>query len=154
VLGKGDAVRLYRETVGDSWADFIEAVDQTCRVEFAYLIPDPPADRDRLRALCAHALDLENRFLEAFRAALLADRTHPRDLPPDTQWLPVESPTGMRATFFLECTVEEVMELVATAALPSKEDQGYWVVATAPCLQLAASRMLQRVAYPLVDWRT
>lgn len=145
VLGKGEAVRLYRETIGDGWTKLIEDVDRTCRVEFAYLIPDHPADRARLRSLCARALDLENHFLTTFRDVLRADREHPPDVPPEAEWLPVDSPTGMRATFFLESTPEEVRELVAAGELPASEYRGHLVVSTARCLQLAAARMLNRV---------
>jgi hypothetical protein len=64
---KQDVAGAYRDLVGGPWADYVAAVDRVDRAEHAYLVPEDPAARRRLRALCA-AADYENHFLAAYRA--------------------------------------------------------------------------------------
>ena len=150
VAGKGDAVRLYCEAVGGEWAPLVEAIDQTCRVEFQYLIPNDATGRARLRDLCGRALAFESHFLGVFRDVLLEDIAGPSDLgdlPDWAQRLPVERRPG-RNVFFLEAAADEVQAWASAGALPSTWRDEQLLLPIAPCLQVAAARMLGRVVYP------
>ena len=62
--------------------------------------------------------------------------------------LPLDAPAGARATFFLEMRADEVSRLAAIGSRPARDLQGFILVATAPCLRLAAARMLGRSGSP------
>ncbi|HET8627481.1 MAG TPA: nucleotidyltransferase domain-containing protein [Thermomicrobiales bacterium] len=73
VARKRDCHVLYRECIGDEWAPLLAEIYTRCRGEWHCLVPDDPADRRRLRALCARALAFENHFLAQYRPFLLAE---------------------------------------------------------------------------------
>lgn len=72
---KSDCHRLYRQSVNDQWAPFLEELYERCRSEWRYLIPTSEQDRAALRAICQRALDFENHFLQIYKQFLLAELT-------------------------------------------------------------------------------
>jgi predicted nucleotidyltransferase len=73
VARKRDCHVTYRALIGDEWSDLLEDVYVLCRGQWRYLIPDAPADRARLCAICARTLGFERHFLAAYRRFLLAE---------------------------------------------------------------------------------
>jgi len=69
---KSEAVRLYREHIGDAWARFVSDVYATCKEAWGYLIPDDGEQRRHLRDLCGRALEFENHHLSVCRDYLLS----------------------------------------------------------------------------------
>jgi hypothetical protein len=61
---KRDAVRLYRECVGDEWTEVVEGIYECCKLRWGYGIPQDEDERRLLRGLCQRVLGLENHFLE------------------------------------------------------------------------------------------
>ncbi len=59
--------------IGDEWTPFLAAVYDCCRTRWQYRIPAAPADRARLRSICARTLAFENSFLQRYRDFLLAE---------------------------------------------------------------------------------
>jgi hypothetical protein len=70
---KRDVTRLYRQHLGDEWADYLDALHQECLEAWHYLIPEAPAERARLRALSRRARDFERFFLASYRAFVLEE---------------------------------------------------------------------------------
>jgi predicted nucleotidyltransferase len=68
---KSEIALHYREQIGDQWTPLIEAIDQQCRKQWAYLIPTSPGQQQQLRILCEQALRFENHFLNEYKAYLL-----------------------------------------------------------------------------------
>ena len=56
--------RRYRALVGDEWPDYLEQLHDLARLRWSYLVPDAPAERRRLRALCETTLAFENASYE------------------------------------------------------------------------------------------
>ena len=88
VVSKSQSVAAYRDVVGGAWAGFVEEIDARCRAEWTYLVPEQPAARQRLRALCERALAFENHFLECLRDFLLEELAPPETPDTDDAWLP------------------------------------------------------------------
>lgn len=63
VGSKEQSVRLYRETVGDEWADFLELLYEKGKLEWEYQMPTDPVDREMLRNLTERMLGFEEHFL-------------------------------------------------------------------------------------------
>lgn len=76
VPGKDDMPRLYREHINDTWTSFITEVHDLCRLEWQYAIPTNPADRARLRALCARSLAYENHVMGHYHTWLIHESQH------------------------------------------------------------------------------
>jgi hypothetical protein len=74
---KDESVRVYRETIGDVWADFVEAMYTQGKQAWSYRVPGATADRALLRDLCARMLAFENHYLAIYRAWLLDDARSP-----------------------------------------------------------------------------
>lgn len=67
VRDKAACAELYRERIGDEWADLVVQVHELCRNQWRYLLPADADDRARLRELCDRALAFQNHFLELYR---------------------------------------------------------------------------------------
>jgi len=79
VISKRDCLPLYRIWINDQWTDFVEAIYETCRNQWSYLVPRDCAQRRHLRALCERELAFENDFLARYRQYLLQELQHPDD---------------------------------------------------------------------------
>lgn len=73
VRSRSASVAAYRESVGDGWTGFVEAVYEHGRRRWGYLVPAEPGQRRLLRGLCRQALAFENRYLERYREYLLQE---------------------------------------------------------------------------------
>src|SRR6185503_6521063 len=74
---KSDIVQQYRAWIGDEWVELVEQVFEDCRKRWGYLLPEPAADRARLRGLCQRGLAFENHFLARYKPFLLSELQHP-----------------------------------------------------------------------------
>lgn len=68
---KSDCGTQYRIWINDEWTALIEAIDEYCRKQWAYLVPEQSAQRQLLRSLCERALSFENYFLLQYKEYLL-----------------------------------------------------------------------------------
>jgi hypothetical protein len=68
---KAQTIALYREHGGGAWAGYVDELHAQAKLRWGYLVPDAPAERRRLRALCRRMLGLERHFLVAYRGLLL-----------------------------------------------------------------------------------
>ena len=73
VARKSDVHRLYHEHIGGEWASLIEEIYTQCRLRWGYLIPEAPAERQRLREICDQTLGFERHFSAIYRDYLLAE---------------------------------------------------------------------------------
>ncbi|MBZ4421776.1 nucleotidyltransferase domain-containing protein [Myxococcus sp. RHSTA-1-4] len=69
---KQDAIEAHRQHVNDAWTPLFMDIYE-CRKRWGYRVPEAPADREHLRALCARMLEAENHFLAGYRDYLLAE---------------------------------------------------------------------------------
>jgi predicted nucleotidyltransferase len=72
-VSKQHSVELYREHIGGEWAELIEAVYTTCKMEWEYRLPQTEDERKLFQSLCRQILPFENEFLRQCRPCLLAD---------------------------------------------------------------------------------
>jgi hypothetical protein len=70
VGAKRDCAAIYRQTINDRWAEFVEDLLTACRAIWQYRIPTEQSDRQRLRELCERTLAFENHFLQIYREFL------------------------------------------------------------------------------------
>lgn len=77
IVRSGDSVTAYKQEIGDAWSPWIEELYQRAKQRWAYQVPSDPADRQVLRALCAHALAFENSYLAVCRDYLQDEREQP-----------------------------------------------------------------------------
>lgn len=68
---KSEIASHYRSQIGDEWTSLVEAVDEQCRKQWAYLIPSDLEQQQQLRVLCEQTLGFENHFLNEYKAYLL-----------------------------------------------------------------------------------
>ena len=73
VTTKRACAALYREHIGDEWADLLDDLAVWVRGAWEYRIPAAPDERARLRAICARTLTFENAFLTRYRGYALAE---------------------------------------------------------------------------------
>ncbi len=73
VSNKRQAHTLYHEHIGGPWDTLIADVYNLCRMRWSYLIPDDPADRARLYALCERTLLFERHFLALYNPYLVQE---------------------------------------------------------------------------------
>ena len=73
VATKRACAALYREHIGDEWADLLDDLAVWVRGAWEYRIPAAPDERARLRAICARTLAFENAFLTRYRGYALAE---------------------------------------------------------------------------------
>ena len=71
VGAKSASIRLYREQIGDAWAEYLELLYRKGKGEWQYAIPSAPADQRLLRDLCRQTLAFENHYFQHYRAYLL-----------------------------------------------------------------------------------
>jgi hypothetical protein len=140
VANKGEVARAYGEVIGGAWAGLVAALDQTCRVELGYLVPEDGAARRRLRGVLAEALALENHFLGELRDVLLEEVDTAQAA---SGWLPAEL-----AGWLLDLSPDQVQGLAKTGVLPVRMDNGRRLVAERPCLEAWVATMFGRVRYP------
>jgi hypothetical protein len=68
---KGASIRLYREHIGDEWAEYLETLYRKGKGEWQYAVPEDPADQALLRELCHRTLAFENHYFQHYQAYLL-----------------------------------------------------------------------------------
>lgn len=68
VSGKQQAIQLFQQAVGGSWAAFVERIFTRCKLDWKYLVPEAERERLELRDLCQHMLRFENEFLHMGQA--------------------------------------------------------------------------------------
>ncbi|HUY79678.1 MAG TPA: nucleotidyltransferase domain-containing protein [Ktedonobacterales bacterium] len=73
VGSKRDCHLLYRQHIGDEWADLLTDIYECCARRWRYLIPAASEERARLRSICDATLGFENHFLLACREYLLTE---------------------------------------------------------------------------------
>lgn len=73
VTKKSDCLKLYKEYIHDEWTPLLEEIYQKCRNEWAYLVPESPQDRERLKEMCRQAPGFENHFLSIYKEFLLEE---------------------------------------------------------------------------------
>ena len=73
VVKKKDCHILYRQHINDEWAELFELIYIRCRMEWQYLIPDDPSERDELKHICKRTLEFENHFLRVYKQFLLSE---------------------------------------------------------------------------------
>lgn len=73
VARKRDCHITYCTLIGDEWSDVLEDIYVLCRGRWRYVVPDAPAERAQLRAICACTLGFERHFLDVYRRFLLAE---------------------------------------------------------------------------------
>lgn len=73
VARKRDCHTMYRQQIGDDWADVVGAVYERCRNDWRCLVPDGASERAELAAICERALGFENHFLHCYRAFALEE---------------------------------------------------------------------------------
>ena len=59
---KTEVPKRYRDEVGDEWTPLVEFALDECRRRWGFAIPNDARERQRLRAMCELALDLENAY--------------------------------------------------------------------------------------------
>jgi hypothetical protein len=78
VESKLEAVRAYREQIGDEWTPLIEGAE-VIRKEWGYALPADATARSRLHELCRSMPDFENHFLGTYRGFMLDELHDPRN---------------------------------------------------------------------------
>ncbi len=73
VATKRSCASMYRTHIGDEWSNLLDDMAEWVRGEWQYRIPADPADRARLRAICARTLRFENHFLSLYRDYALSE---------------------------------------------------------------------------------
>lgn len=73
VATKRACAPMYREHIGDEWADLLDDLAVWVRGAWEYRIPAAPGERARLRAICARTLAFENHFLTLYRRYALTE---------------------------------------------------------------------------------
>lgn len=68
---KSEIAFHYRNQIDDGWSSLVEAIDQKCRKQWAYLIPSTSEQQQQLRELCEQTLGFENHFLNEYKTYLL-----------------------------------------------------------------------------------
>ena len=73
VARKRDCHTMYRQQIGDAWADLLEAIYERCRNAWHCLIPSSVDEQAELAAICERALAFENHFLHRYRTFVLEE---------------------------------------------------------------------------------
>lgn len=73
VTRKRDCAPTYRQTIGDNWTTLLDQIDQRCRTDWRYRIPDGADDQAELREIAHRMLAFENHFLSVYRRFLVAE---------------------------------------------------------------------------------
>lgn len=76
VYTKDDCVKVYNESLGGEWADFLSTIYQRGKKDWKYRIPEDAAARRELRELCRQTLAYENDFVKIYRDYLLEELKH------------------------------------------------------------------------------
>jgi hypothetical protein len=72
VVDKRSCVARYRDAIGDEWTDLLVTIDQRCRQDWRYPIPDNHKEQEELQVIGCHILAYENQFLKLYDRFLLA----------------------------------------------------------------------------------
>lgn len=72
-VGSGEAVALYRESVGGPWVALVEEVFARCRTEWNYALPPDITERAILTDLRCRAVDFHARYFALYAAFLRAE---------------------------------------------------------------------------------
>jgi hypothetical protein len=72
-----EAVRLYRQHIGDQWGTFLDELTSCCQHQWGYRVPEAVHDQRKLRDLCEQGLAFVNHFLAHYRAFLLTELRQP-----------------------------------------------------------------------------
>ena len=83
VVDKRSCVATYRKAIGDEWTDLLVTIDQRCRQDWHYLIPDNEEEQEELQAIGRQVLAYENHFLNMYDQ-FLADELTSNDLSAQT----------------------------------------------------------------------
>jgi predicted nucleotidyltransferase len=67
---KAEGVALYRQCVGDRWADFVAEIYELGKRRLGYLLPQRESERQQLRLLCRQMPAFENDYLAHYRRFL------------------------------------------------------------------------------------
>lgn len=70
IADKRTAVTAYHTYINDAWTEHLTTIQQYCRVNWGYQVPQAPADRQLLRGVCERELAFENFFLAIYKAYL------------------------------------------------------------------------------------
>jgi hypothetical protein len=73
VTRKSECHRAYQESFQDEWGQLLEDIYVYCRGKWRYLLPTDPAERSKLREICARTLAFENYFLLIYKEFLLSE---------------------------------------------------------------------------------
>jgi hypothetical protein len=73
VTRKSECHRAYQESFQDEWGQLLEDIYVYCRGKWRYLLPTNPAERSKLREICARTLAFENYFLLIYKEFLLSE---------------------------------------------------------------------------------
>jgi hypothetical protein len=72
-----EAVRLYRQHIGDQWCTFLDELTSLCQNQWGYRVPEDAQGQQKLRALCEQGLAFVNHFLVQYKAYLLSELQQP-----------------------------------------------------------------------------
>ena len=75
VARKSDCHQLYQTYFHDEWGQLLQDIYEQCRVQWNYLIPENPRERQMLRMICERTLAFENHFLLLYKDYVLSELT-------------------------------------------------------------------------------
>ena len=73
VTRKSECHKAYQESFQDEWGQLLDDIYVYCRNKWHYLLPTDPAERRKLREICAKTLEFENYFLLVYKEFLLSE---------------------------------------------------------------------------------
>lgn len=73
VVRKRNCYSTYEHLIGDEWTDLLAQIEQRCRTDWRYRIPESGKERDDLRMILTRTLAYENHFLGVYRCYLLSE---------------------------------------------------------------------------------
>ena len=78
VVRKRECYSTYQRAIGDEWTSFLAQIDQRCRTDWHYRIPETAEEQQALRAILTKTLAYENHFLDVYRHFLLDELASPQ----------------------------------------------------------------------------
>lgn len=107
---KSQTLQLYRQNLNDEWLPYFEEIFQKCKVEWAFAIPENPAEQERLRELSRQALAAENFFLEQAKPILV------KLLEGTDSNLQIGALQALQNTIYPDAAIKELLERLATSS--------------------------------------